>query len=1413
MISVKVGNRVLKALLDSGAQPSVINFSCVPIGTPIVKQNLTLKGVKGPPINVCGTADIIMEAGNSIFTQECVVVEDGQLDFPAHSELIIGANCLVQNRLDISTSRWALMKDDSVLEHLHPTRVDGKLFTSAEMDYIEGSNLDVPETELQDRDLWPESQSVSSSEEGEERVTSVKSRKRRKNKFFPKEALRDTNSLPNTGKRDFSPNKSQAELVEYLPALLSVASVANREIPPLNMALVNIDITDGNGLSCPKESLYKLKGGIISPGVILLEGITTPKNNVAIINYNKESFNLTRGFPFTTATELQDDDVMQITAMSEGMAINNSVVYSLMALSSITEDAYVSSAEWASEPDTLEEALRYDPAETPTEEVIYNEERFKRLLTYIHADDWDLDEVQKAAAFDVLFKNQRAFNLPNEYLPKTHLIEHDIELINQDKAVFVKPRWTPIHQRPHIEKEVKGLLQHELAMSTSSKHNSPVVLVRKKDKNKYRLAVDYREVNKQTVPLFYPVTNLEEVVFKVGKCKVISSVDLRQGFHQVGVAPRAQPITAFSCHMGHFMMTRMPFGLSNAPHTMNRLMTMVFEGVTDFTSTFFDDVFIHSNTVEDHLEHLDVALGRLIDANLQASAEKCTFFGSEVSVLGHLAGGGNIKPGLDKLQAIRDFPVPTTRTAVRAYLGLTGFYRKFVQGYALIAKPLTLLTKETQLFQWKEEQQEAFEKLKQVLMKEPVLKAPDFSKPWYVLTDACEIGIGAWLGQRYENTLHPCAYFSRQLRPNELGLKRTVMELECLAVLEALKKFRALIWGQRIVILTDNSALTWLFRNDKYSSPRLTRWALAIGAFNPSVLHYPGALNKVADALSRFPISDEQEQTAQSIWDFSSEDINNLRVNSIISNEQDIEDTGIQQAWTLEQLKKEQREDTLLGKIIQYLLDPSEMNKKYVDPNIKNLEDYFLDDTGILFMRQDDHKATLRPVEEVLVVPSTLQKLAMLLSHDSAIGSHTGPDRTLFTAKRRFFWRNMHNHIKKYVRSCKICQENKGNAHPKQPLRKFPLPDRCFETVSMDLTGPLPLTASGNRYILVVTCFLSRYCVLRAIPNKTADVVAQALWQIICQHGCPTTLYSDGGTEFRNKVMKEMTKNFKVKHVQLAIYHPSSNGLTERKNASIKMALRCFSALPDWDLCLPTAQYATNAAYCSSVGDTPFYIFYHRDAEIPYTRFLKPKFSYAEETNFETDRQKREHLVWTKVKENLLETADRTCRQEAKNRKESRPLEVNDRVFVKRVKKKGESKLVSKWQGPYRILSRKTPNVYKLKDLRTGKTVEHHIENIKGQVFISRESEIPLTQCPEARLPFPVETGEREPQQSETGTKLETGSNIAGNSQHEASPENIILQQVRQTATKKKKKKRKKKMYPDQVQGKRQSARLKSQRR
>ena len=195
------------------------------------------------------------------------------------------------------------------------------------------------------------------------------------------------------------------------------------------------------------------------------------------------------------------------------------------------------------------------------------------------------------------------------------------------------------------------------------------------------------------------------------------------------------------------------------------------------------------------------------------------------------------------------------------------------------------------------------------------------------------------------------------------------------------------------------------------------------------------------------------------------------------------------------------------------------MNKMRVDPNIKNLEDYFLDPNDTLFVKIEDDKAELRTDEEVLVIPHTLQKQAISIIHDTVIGGHTAAERTLFAARRRFFWRGMASAIKKYVAQCKSCRINKGRPHQKQPLRKYPLPDKTFDVVSTDLIGPLTQTVKGNRYILVVTDFLSRYAVVKALESKKADVVAGGLWSIFCEHGVPSVSYPDSGCQYRNAIM------------------------------------------------------------------------------------------------------------------------------------------------------------------------------------------------------------------------------------------------------------------------------------------------------
>ena len=595
--------------------------------------------------------------------------------------------------------------------------------------------------------------------------------------------------------------------------------------------------------------------------------------------------------------------------------------------------------------------------------------------------------------------------------------------------------------------------------------------------------------------------------------------------------------------------------------------------------------------------------------------------------------------------------------------------------------------------------------------------------------------------------------------PMEPSYVTDYMDLETLSILESLKKFCPFIWGQKIVIMSDNSALQWLFTKSIYKSARLTRWALAIAGFNVDILHYPGTLNRVADSLSRnpvpLPMEDDIEKKAQTIVEacddqsisligvYSKQKLPSqknilLRINGIRNQQKEVEESDLEQAWTLEELENKQKSDVLLKPIIEYLKHPFAMNKKKIDPNIKDIDKYFLDSKKILFVKINDEKAELRMEEEVLVVPRSLQTLAASIIHDTVLGGHMASERTIFAAKRRFYWRNMSSFIKKYVDKCKTCQLHKGRPHPKQPLRRYPVPDKFFDIVSTDLIGPLPMTSSGNKYILVVTDFLSRYVAIKALPNKTANTTAQGLWSIFCEHGTPSILYSDSGCEFRNGVLEEMAKKIKFSHIRVAVYHPSSNGLCERKNASILSALKCFLTLDEWDKCLPTAQLAVNSAYSSSLGDSPFFIYKGKDPELPATRFAKPKFSYIENPNFEQGRQKREHFVMESIKEKLLEAADRNCRQRAKHCKE-KTLQVEDRVFIRRIQKKNESKLIPKWQGPYRILSQKNPGVYKLKDLKTGKVSEVHIENIKEKVIMARESEIPLVECPEARLPFPME--------------------------------------------------------------------------
>ena len=432
---------------------------------------------------------------------------------------------------------------------------------------------------------------------------------------------------------------------------------------------------------------------------------------------------------------------------------------------------------------------------------------------------------------------------------KTEVCYHRIDT-GDNRPVRLPPYRIPHAYRESVQKEIEELKEQGIIVPSESEWAAPIVLVGKKD-GSLRLCVDYRRLNSLSKADAYPMPRIEELIDGLGKAKYLSTLDLAKGYWQVPVAVEDQPKTAFTTPFGLFEFKRMPFGLKGAPATFQRMMDMLLTGLGEYSSAYIDDIIVFSGTWEEHLQHITVILQRLKKAGLTAKPGKCQFGMAECSYLGYRVGNGHVKVERSKVEAVSAFPVPKTKKDVRSFLGLTGYYRKFMPQYATIATPLTDLTRKTgpNCVKWTPECHEAFKKLKELLCSAPVLCAPDFTKEFILQTDASERGVGAVLSQEDEERVdHPVAYFSRKLLPREE--RYSTIEKECLAIKLAVQAFRVYLLGKPFTIQTDHRALEWLNRV-KENNARLTRWSLLMQPFQYNLTYRPGWVNGNADALSR----------------------------------------------------------------------------------------------------------------------------------------------------------------------------------------------------------------------------------------------------------------------------------------------------------------------------------------------------------------------------------------------------------------------------------------------------------------------------------------------------------------------------------------------------------------------------------
>ena len=392
------------------------------------------------------------------------------------------------------------------------------------------------------------------------------------------------------------------------------------------------------------------------------------------------------------------------------------------------------------------------------------------------------------------------------------------------------------------------LLAANIIRPSVSPWASPIVIVGKKDKTT-RMCIDFRKVNACSVPNCYPLPQIDDILASLGGAKYFSKMDLKSGYHQIPMSEESRPKTAFITHMGLFEYNRMPFGLAGAPPIFQDLMNNVLQGLLyDSVLAYLDDVIVYSKTIEDHLIHVEQVFLRFRKAGLKLKLSKCEFFMKQLQFLGHVISERGIQPDFDKVKVICEMPPLCCVRDVRAFIGMCGYYRRYIPNFAHIAAPLIALTRKNAHFDWTGECEKAFAMLKSKLTEAPILIHPVHDRPYRLYTDASDYAVGAILAQLDENgeerVVH---YLSQQL--NHTQRKWAVIEKEAWALVVALKKFRQYLLGAQFVVYTDHKPLRSLFTSEMKNA-RIQRWGILISEFNCEIKYKEGKSMK-ADFVSR----------------------------------------------------------------------------------------------------------------------------------------------------------------------------------------------------------------------------------------------------------------------------------------------------------------------------------------------------------------------------------------------------------------------------------------------------------------------------------------------------------------------------------------------------------------------------------
>ena len=950
------------------------------------------------------------------------------------------------------------------------------------------------------------------------------------------------------------------------------------------------------------------------------------------------------------------------------------------------------------------------------------EQRIDKLFSKLDltgCDEWT--EKQKADAKNLITEYHHLFALEDKELGKTSLIKHKIRL---DNPVPFKERHRriPPHQYEEVRKHLQEMLEMGAIRRSHSPWASPVVLVRKKT-GELRFCIDLRKLNNRTIKDAHALPRIEDSLDSLNGAQIFTSLDLKSGYWQVELDEESIPLTAFTVGpLGFYECCRMPFGLCNAPATFQRLMESCLGDLhLQWCIIYLDDIIVFSKTPEEHIERLRGVFEKLSSAGLKLKPSKCEFFKAEINYLGHVVSKEGIRTDDKKIQEILKWPIPTTVTEVRSFLGFTNYYRKFIYKYAQVAKPINaLIAGENAKFKkrkvhWTEECQEAFDKLKEICSSTPILAYADYTKPFKLHTDASEKGLGAVLYQTQEDgSDRVIAFASRSLSKTERNYD--AHRLEFLALKWAVtERFHEYLYGGVFEVFTDNNPLTYVLTTAKLDAAG-QRWVAALANYNFSIKYRSGKANVDADSLSRIPW--QMEEIQQFVLPVIQM---NLMVGETRSDMtfdippiEPIELQALNVSYEFKLSRKdwsfEQGADDVIGEVLKLLVSGrSYQIKKEDNRDFKILwkmrKQLVLED-GLLYRKF--YSTRLGENIFQFVMPSKFRKKALSICHDDY--GHLGVDRVTFLLQERYFWPKMVQDVKAYIRNCDRCirfkqPEEKAKLHPIEATYPFELIHMDFVKIGGGDSG---------RNVLVITDHFTRFATGFVTRSVSAKTVARLFVNRYCPfYTWPAKILTDRGGCFESKLFKRILLLTKIKKLRTTSYRPSTNGQCERFNLTL---LRMIGTMPEdckhrWVDWVPTLIHAYNCTVSNVTGYSPFYLVFGRLPQLP----IDIEFDVAVENKAVS------YSKFVKSLEKRLRTAHETAQKmiDKENTKQKKfydktykcaELKINDLVLIRVKAFSVDHKIADRWERPvYRVVSQiKDKPAYVVQNTETQKCKTVH---------------------------------------------------------------------------------------------------------